>query len=97
MAKEIERAGIPTALITAMVSVAVSVGTPRIVAAQAIVHPTGNPRMAPEVERRFRRRLVELALQAVAAPVQEPQVFSLPPSEAPDEATGVAVGGRWLH
>jgi glycine reductase len=97
MAKEIERAGIPTALVTALVPVAQSLGVPRIIAAPAIIHPTGNPRLPLEDEQQFRLRLVELALQAVSTDVAEPRVFTLAPQETGDEKTGVMLGSRWLH
>jgi glycine/betaine/sarcosine/D-proline reductase family selenoprotein B len=93
MAKELERHGIPTALITAMSSVAQSVGTPRIVAAQSIIHPTGNPALDQAGERAERRRITELALSAVCTAVDGPRVFTL-------EASGVsdsAVRTLWLH
>lgn len=93
MARELERAGIPTALVTAMVSVAQSVGTPRIVTAQAIIHPTGNPGLGPEAETLLRRRLVELALTAVSTAVDGPRVFELVNTAVMDNK----VTSRWLH
>lgn len=71
-----ERAGIPTALLCNLVSIAVRVGAPRIVPTRGIPYPTGDPELGPDQERAWRRELVERALQAVATPVSEPTVFS---------------------
>jgi glycine reductase len=75
MAKELERAGIPTALITAMVSVAERVGAPRIVPGRAVVHPVGDPTLPADAERALRRGLIERALEALQTPVDGPRVF----------------------
>jgi len=77
MAKELEREGLPTALVTAMFSVAQSIGAPRIVVAQAIIHPTGNPGIDPAAEKDLRRRISELALHAVSTKVDGPRIFTL--------------------
>ena len=96
MAKEIERAGIPTALVTAMVPVAQSVGAPRIVAAPAIVHPLGNPRLPIDQERGPRGGGVGPALGGGSTPPGNPPIFPFSPDEAAD-GTGVPVGERFLH
>lgn len=54
-----------------MPSVALNVGANRIVAGAAITSPLGLPSEGPEQERRFRRGLVEHALQLLAEKVQE--------------------------
>jgi glycine reductase len=51
------------------------VGAPRIVPTRGIPYPTGDPELAPEQERAWRRQLLERALRAVATPVSEPTVF----------------------
>jgi glycine reductase complex component B subunit gamma len=71
----LERAGIPTALLCNLVSIARRVGAPRIVPTRGIPFPTGDPELAPEQERAWRRQLLERALRAVATPVSEPTVF----------------------
>ena len=71
-----ERAGIPTALLCNLVSIAVRVGAPRIVPTRGIPYPTGDPELSRDQERAWRRELVERALRAVATPVTEPTVFS---------------------
>lgn len=75
--KELERAGIPTALLCNLVSVAQRVGAPRVVPTRGIPYPTGDPSIDRDAERRWRRRLVERGLEAVATPVSEPTVFPL--------------------
>jgi len=72
----LERAGIPTALLCNLVSIAERVGAPRIVPTRGIPYPTGDPELGPDQERAWRRELVERALRAVATPVSEPTVFS---------------------
>jgi glycine reductase complex component B subunit gamma len=71
----LERAGIPTALLCNLVSIAQRVGAPRIVPTRGIPYPTGDPELGPEQERAWRRQLVERALVAVATAVTEPTVF----------------------
>ena len=70
-----ERSGIPTALLCNLVSIAERVGAPRIVPTKGIPYPTGDPSLDAEAERRWRRRLVERGLEAVATPVQRPTLF----------------------
>ena len=70
-----ERAGIPTALITNLVTIAEQVGAPRIVPGRGIPYPAGDPSLSASAEGAWRRRLVERALVAVATPVEGPTVF----------------------
>ncbi len=72
-----ERAGIPTALLCNLTSIAERVGAPRIVPTRGIPYPTGDPSLDPAAERAWRRRLVERALEAVATAVTEPTVFEV--------------------
>ncbi len=72
-----ERAGIPTALLCNLTSIAERVGAPRIVPTRGIPYPTGDPSLEPTAERAWRRRLVERALEAVATAVTEPTVFEV--------------------
>jgi glycine reductase len=59
------------------------VGAPRIVPTHGIPYPTGDPGLAPEAERRLRRRLVERALEALGTAVEGPTVFELSEVPAP--------------
>ncbi len=77
MQKEAERVGIPSALITAIPSVAKSVGVSRIITGGGIPYPVGNPSMPPDRELEFRRRLVEKALEAISSEIKEPTVFNV--------------------
>ncbi len=72
-----ERAGIPTAVITNLVTIAEQVGAPRIVPGRGIPYPAGDPDLTPQAERAWRRRLVERALGAVATPVERPTLFEV--------------------
>lgn len=70
-----ERAGIPTALLCNLVSVALRVGAPRIVPTRGIPYPAGDPSLTPDAERAWRRELLLKALHAVSTPVSQPTVF----------------------
>ena len=63
MAKELERAGIPTVHVTNLVSVSENTGAKRIMSGRAIPHVFGDPSLGADEERRLRRRLVEQALE----------------------------------
>ncbi len=77
MQKEAERIGIPSALITAIPSVAQSVGVSRIITGGGIPYPAGDPSLPAEREMEFRRRLVEKALEAIETEVDKPTVFNV--------------------
>ena len=76
MAKELERAGIPTVHVCSIVPISKTVGANRIVPSVAIPHPLGDPQKTPDAERALRRRLVERALEALRTPVEEQTVFA---------------------
>jgi glycine reductase len=75
MAKELEAAGIPTTLISSLVSIAQNVGANRIVPGIGIPHPLGDPRLKPEEQKKVRRTLVERALAALASPIPGKNIF----------------------
>ena len=77
MAKELERAGIPTVLVTCLTNVAEMVGANRILSGVAIPHPVGNPGLAQEEERQMRRRLLMRALEVLTIPVESPRLFAV--------------------
>ena len=77
MQKEAERAGIPSAVITAIPSVASSVGVSRIITGGGIPYPVGDPTLPADRELEFRKRLVEKALEAVCTEVESPTVFNV--------------------
>lgn len=72
-----ERAGIPTALLCNLVSIARRVGAPRIVPTRGIPWPAGDPSLDTAGELAWRERLVRTALVAVSSPVHEPTVFEV--------------------
>ncbi len=93
MAREVERAGLPTAYVSAIPTIPVGLGVNRIVKGVAITHVTGAPDKPPEHERLVRRRVVETALQSLQADVRTPTLFQ-PDLETIDfSAVANAVGG----
>ena len=75
MVKEIERAGITVVHVCTVVPISLTVGANRIVPAVAIPYPLGNPNLAPDEEKKLRRRLVEKSLKALQTEVSEQTVF----------------------
>ena len=73
--KEIDRAGLPVAIISAMYPVAEQVGASRIVKAVSIPHPCGDPGLPSEIDARLRREIVETALKAIHSEVKGPTLF----------------------
>jgi betaine reductase len=61
--------------ISALDALAKSIGSNRIVRGKAITSVVGDPTLNPEDERRFRKRLVQRALEALRTPVEEPTVL----------------------
>jgi glycine reductase len=76
ISKELDRAGLPVALISAMYPVAEQVGASRIVKAVAIPHPCGDPSLPPELDSQLRREIVATALKALEAKVDTSTVFT---------------------
>jgi glycine reductase complex component B subunit gamma len=72
VAKELESCGIPAAQISALDALARSVGANRIVRGKAITSVVGDPGLSCADERRFRKRLVLEALEALRMQVAEP-------------------------
>jgi glycine reductase len=77
MAKEMERAGLPTALVTSLSSVALKVGANRVIQGKRFSHPCGNPELTMKDEKAWRLRLVKTALRALTTPVEMPTLFEL--------------------
>ena len=78
ISKEIEKAGLPVALISAMFPVAQQVRANRIVKGVSIPHPCGDPNLPKELDARLRREIIRTALRALEAEVTGPTVFSPP-------------------
>ena len=75
MAKEVERAGIPTVLITSLSTVALKVGANRVLQGKRFSHPCGNPALEAEDEQKWRLELLRAALRALTTPVTGPTLF----------------------
>ncbi len=78
MSKELEKAGLPVALVTAMYPVAEQVRATRIVKGVSIPHPCGDPNLSKELDARLRREIIQTALNALESEVKGPTVFSPP-------------------
>jgi glycine/betaine/sarcosine/D-proline reductase family selenoprotein B len=66
-----ERAGLPTAHITAMTPVAVMGGSPRIVQGKEIVSPWGRSEADAEIEKAIRREIAAEALKSLQTDAEE--------------------------
>lgn len=75
MVKEIEKAGIPTVLITNMVAVAKNIGVNRIVPGYAIPHPMSQINIPVKRQLKQRYDLLNKALKALEKNIKEPTVF----------------------
>ena len=78
ISKELEKAGLPVALISAMFPVAQQVRANRIVKGVSIPHPCGDPNLPKELDARLRKQIIETALKALETKVAGPTVFSPP-------------------
>ncbi len=68
LANTLEQEGIPTVLVTNLVTVARTMHVNRVFAGMAIPHILGNPTLPPAEESALRRGLVERALQLLTQP-----------------------------
>ena len=76
ISKELDRAGLPVAIVSAMYPIAEQIGASRIVKAVAIPHPCGDPTLPAEVDRQLRREIVIMALKALETKVESSTVFT---------------------
>lgn len=76
MSKEIEKAGLPVAIVSAMYPVAEQVRANRIVKGVSIPHPCGDPSLPQDLDARLRREIVRTALKALESDVKGPTLFS---------------------
>jgi glycine/betaine/sarcosine/D-proline reductase family selenoprotein B len=70
LAKEMERAGLPTVFVTSLPTIATMVGANRIVRGPAITHPFG-------MDEKERRRIVERALELLETEVDATTVWEV--------------------
>lgn len=76
ISKELEKAGLPVAIVTAMFPVAEQVRANRIVKGVSIPHPCGDPSLPQELDARLRREIVRTALKALESDVKGPTIFA---------------------
>lgn len=81
ISKELDRAGIPNAVITAFTSIAYNVGTNRIIYGGNFTNPAGNPDLPLDREKHYRRNILLKALEAVGTEVNEPTIFNVDESK----------------
>ena len=75
IAKEIEREGIPVALISAMTMVGKQTRANRIITGTNIPHPCGDPSFPPKADRTLRKEIIKCALNAIQTDVDGPTIF----------------------
>ncbi len=78
ISKELEKSGLPVALISAMFPVAQQVRANRIVKGVSIPHPCGDPNLPKDLDARLRREIIQTALRALESEVKGPTLFSPP-------------------
>jgi glycine reductase complex component B subunit gamma len=76
ISQEIEKVGIPTAIITTLIPTARLIGAYRIVPGFAITHPVGNPGLSASKERDVRRTIVLKALESLQDTISDGKVFN---------------------
>ena len=69
--------GIPTVFITALPTIAQMVGANRVVRGVAITHPTGDPSLAARDELALRVRILDRAIDMLAAEVAPRTVWEI--------------------
>lgn len=77
MVKELERAGFPVAIVTAMWELSRQVGVRRITRAVKIAHPCGDPMLPPQEDRALRRAILMKALGTLEQQVADQLVVSV--------------------
>jgi glycine reductase complex component B subunit gamma len=75
MSVELERRGLPTAMISALPPVALELGANRVVRGVKIPHPCGDPTLDAATDRALRLRIVCAALDGLARSISEPTIF----------------------
>ena len=75
MSVELEREGLPTAMISALPPVALDLGANRVVRGVKIPHPCGDPALEAEQGAALRERIVRGALAALSTRVDRPTIF----------------------
>lgn len=63
------------AQISAVPSIAITVGAHRIVQGVSIPHPTGDPKLPPQEEYELRKKIFARCLKAISTDIKEPTMF----------------------
>ena len=74
MVREIERAGIPVAYITAMSLLAKQMGNNRVITGTKLPHPCGDPNVPEEADFAIRREIIKCSLEALQTDVDGPTI-----------------------
>lgn len=77
MTREIEKAGITIVQMANLIPVAKTVGVNRVVPTISIPYPLGNPATPLEEQHKLRRHRVEVAIDSLTTPIEEPTVFDV--------------------
>jgi len=77
MVKEIERAGIPVVHLCTVTPISLTVGANRIVPTVAIPHPLGDPKLSMDKEKKLRRKILDVALEALSTEVDGQRIFEV--------------------
>jgi glycine reductase len=75
ISKELEKAGVTTALISAIPTIPLAAGVSRVVRGVRVEHVCGDPRLSAENDAQVATRIVENALEALNTDVAEPTLF----------------------
>ena len=62
-------------VISALYSLALTTGAPRVVKGSRIEHVCGNPGLGPEKDREYGHRIIDMALKAIQSDVNGPTLF----------------------
>ena len=65
----------PVALISALFSLALTTGAPRVIRGARIEHVCGDPSLGSERDARYRRSIVRTALESLTTEVSQPTLF----------------------
>lgn len=71
MTRELERAGLPTVHITNLIKISEGVGPKRIMKGNSVVHILGNPAIPAENEVKYRKKLINQALDMLPVNPEE--------------------------
>ena len=76
MTAELERSGLPSAMISALAPVALDLGANRVVEGVRIPHPCGDPALDAAGDLTLREAIVRTALAAVGTRIDKARIFS---------------------